>query len=289
MTKELLIGAHMSASGGVSNALLKGHEIQATTIQLFTNNQKQWNSRAIPEDELQKWHEALEKTGITQIMSHDSYLINLGSPKLELLKKSQKAFKEEIQRCQLLGLDYLNFHPGAATGSSEEECLDTIVESLLGFESLLADGQLRILLETTAGQGTSVGHRFEHLTYILDRTKNRLPIGVCIDTCHIFAAGYDLREEKSFDETFRLFDQVVGLDHLYAFHINDSLKELGSRRDRHAPLGKGEIGEACFAMLMTDPRTKHLPKYLETPDGDTNWKGELALLREMATHDSYKN
>lgn len=289
MKDQPLIGAHMSASGGSFNALLKGQQIKATTIQLFTNNQKQWRGREITEEELQKWKEALKDTHMQEMMSHASYLINLGSPKPELLQKSRAAFEQEIKRCQMLHLSFLNFHPGAATGSTEEECLDTIVESLLTFEPLLKNGKLRLLLETTAGQGTSVGHKFEHIAYIIENTKEKIPIGVCIDTCHIFAAGYDIRDEKSFHATMQQFDQIIGLEHLYAFHINDSMKELGSRRDRHAPLGKGEIGLKCFELLMTDPRTKDLPKYLETPNGDTNWEGELALLREMAGYVPNKN
>lgn len=289
MKKDLLIGAHMSASGGAYNALLKGHKINATTIQLFTNNQKQWRNREIPQEELDKWNKALSETGIQSIMSHSSYLINLGSPKPELLQKSRKAFGEEIERCKMLDLTYLNFHPGAATGSTEEECLDKIVESLLECEALLENSSLRLLLETTAGQGTSVGHKFEHLSYIIEKVKNKIAIGVCIDTCHIFAAGYDLRDQKAFNETLALFEQIIGLEHLYAFHLNDSLKEFASRRDRHAPLGKGEIGITAFELLMTDPRTKHLPKYLETPNGDTNWEGEIALLREMADYAPSKN
>lgn len=284
MKEKFLIGAHTSTAGGVHKALYEGEKIGATTVQIFTSNQKQWNGRVFSEEELFLWEKALKETQIEKVMSHSSYLINLGSPKDELLEKSRQAFRQEIDRCQKLNLSYLNFHPGAATGSSEEECLDRIVESLREMEPLLQNSKLRLLLETTAGQGTSVGHRFEHLNYIIQNTRDTIPIGVCIDTCHIFVAGYDIRTNEACSHTLHEFDEIIGLEHLYAFHINDSLKGLNSNRDRHASLGEGEIGLECFQFLMTDSKIKHLPKYLETPNGDKNWKQEIILLREMADH-----
>jgi deoxyribonuclease-4 len=280
-SSPLLLGAHTSTAGGVHNALYEGRDIGATTVQLFTSNQKQWHGRTFSEEELTAWEKARSETGMTHLMSHDSYLINLGSPNQETLQKSRKAFQEELKRCHLLQLTYLNFHPGAATGSSEEECLDAIVESLLLMAPLAHQGSTRLLLEATAGQGTSVGYRFEHLAYILQKASKKLPLGVCIDTCHIFAAGYDLRTADACKQTLQTFDEVVGLEHLYAFHFNDSMKELGSRVDRHAPLGKGCIGIEAFRYLMTHPKTAHLPKYLETPDGPPLWKEEIALLRSF--------
>ena len=277
----ILIGAHTSISGGVHKALLRGAEIGATTVQIFTSNQKQWHGSPIPGEEVEKWFETLEETGLKKIMSHDSYLINLGSPKPDLLQKSRKAFEEELSRCHQLKLSYLNFHPGSATGSTEEECLDLIVESLLSFEKQAAQGETRLLIEATAGQGTVVGDSFEHLDYIISRVKHKIPIGVCIDTCHIFAAGYDLRTPEACNDTLKTFDTIVGLSHLYALHLNDSLKPLNSRVDRHANLGEGEIGIACFDYLMTDPRTEKLPKYLETPNGETKWKDEIAHLKKI--------
>ncbi len=279
---KVLVGAHTSAAGGAPNALYEGKEIGATTIQLFTSNQKQWHGRKILPEEIDEWKRALEETGIEKVMSHDSYLINLGSPDAEILEKSRNAFLAEIERCSLLNISYLNFHPGAATTGSEEECLDTIVESLLALEKTLSSKNVRLLLETTAGQGTSVGHTFEHLDYILEKVAKKIPIGICIDTCHIFAAGYDLRTKAACQATLHTFDKIVGLEHLYAFHLNDSMKELGSRVDRHASLGQGKIGIECFEFLMTDPRTRSLPKYLETPDGATHWKQEIALLKKFA-------
>ena len=278
----MLIGAHTSIAGGVHNALLKGQEIGATTIQIFTSNQKQWNGRTFREEELSLWHKTRAETDISHIMSHDSYLINLGSNKIDLLAKSRKAFREEIERCLALDLTYMNFHPGAATGDSEESCLDRIVESLLILKPLLENRQLRLLIEATAGQGTTMGYSFEHLSYIIDRVKETIPIGVCIDTCHIFAAGYDIRGEEGWKNILQEFDRVVGLNHLYALHVNDSLHGLGSKKDRHANLGKGEIGIKCFEAMMAHPKLRALPKYLETPNGELMWKDEIAMLKNFA-------
>ena len=280
--EELLIGAHTSAQGGAYHALLEGQEIGATTVQLFTRNQRQWAAKPLSQEEIDLFKSTLDATGLKKIMSHDSYLINLGSPDGEALKKSRKAFKDELIRCQQLGIAFLNFHPGASVASTEEECLDTICASLEHVEDVVAQGPTRLLLETTAGQGTCVGHRFEHLAYILDRVHKKIPIGICIDTCHIFAAGYDIRTKKDWDETLETFDKVVGLQHLYAFHVNDSLQPFGSRKDRHAALGTGKIGMECFQVMMHHPLIREIPKYLETPDGPPLWKKEIALLREFA-------
>lgn len=284
MTKKLWIGAHTSAAGGAPNALLEGKEIGATSIQLFTSNQKQWTGRKITKEEIALWEKTLDETGISEVMSHDSYLINLGSPDPEMLQKSRKAFREEIERCHLLKIPYMNFHPGAATTGSLEECLQTIAESLLEMENLINMGPTRIVLECTAGQGTSVGHRFEHIAAIIGNVKHKIPLGVCIDTCHIFVAGYDIRTEEGMKKTLQEFDDVIGLKHLCAFHLNDSAKELGSRVDRHAQIGQGKIGYEPFRFLMTSPKTRHLPKYLETPDGPPAWKKEIELLRNYAEY-----
>lgn len=279
---ELLIGAHTSAQGGAHNAILEGHAIGATTVQLFTSNQKRWEGKQITDAEVDLFKQAVHATGLKKIMSHDSYLINLGSPDPEALHKSRKAFKEELIRCQRLDLAFLNFHPGAALDGSEEECLNRIAESLEHMEDLIDKGNTRLLLEATAGQGSSVGWRFEHLAHIIERVHKKIPVGVCIDTCHIFVAGYDIRTKEGWEETLEQFDKIVGLKHLYAFHLNDSMKPFASRKDRHAPLGKGEIGLECFKVMMTHPLMRELPKYLETPDGPPLWKDEIALLREFA-------
>jgi len=277
--KKIFLGAHTSAAGGSHNALYQGQEIGATSIQLFTSNQKQWTGRQITDDDIYLWEKALAETGIENVMSHDSYLINLGSPKPELLEKSRKAFREEIQRCHQLKLTFLNFHPGVATAGTLEECLETIATSLLEMEELIHKGTTKILLESTAGQGNTVGHRFEHLGSIIKAVSHKIPIGVCIDTCHAFAAGYDIRTAEGWERTLKEFDDLIGLEYLSAFHINDSLKDLGSRVDRHAPIGEGKIGSESFRFLM---KNNDLPKYLETPNGPESWKKEIATLREYA-------
>ncbi len=279
--KDLLIGAHTSAAGGVYNALLEGQKIGATTIQLFTSNQRQWAAKPLPKETIETWKKTLQETGLKEIMSHNSYLTNLGSSDPVNLEKSLIAFRQEIERCLELGVTYLNFHPGAALKGDPQECLDRISESLLTFEDILANSPTRLVLEATAGQGSAMGHRFEHLGYIIEKVKHRIPIGVCIDTCHIFAAGYDIRTQDAWDVTLKEFDRLVGLQHLYGFHVNDSLKALGSRVDRHAQLGEGLIGLESFRVLMTDPRTREIPKYIETPNS-LFWEKEIQLLRDLA-------
>ncbi|MFS8563648.1 MAG: deoxyribonuclease IV [Rhabdochlamydiaceae bacterium] len=281
-TQELLIGAHTSSQGGAFNALLEGKEIGATTIQCFTANQKRWEGKEISEKDIELWEEALLKTDIQKVMSHDSYLINLGSPNKEGLVKSKNAFKKELHRCHQLKISFLNFHPGAALDSSEEECLKTIVSSLSEMETLAEKGPTRLLIETTAGQGSTVGWKFEQIAYLTDKLHKIVPIGVCIDTCHIFAAGYDIRTKADWDKTLKEFDKIIGLKYLYALHVNDSMKPLGSKKDRHAPLGEGEIGIESFKAMMKHPDLIEIPKYLETPDGPPLWKKEIKMLREFA-------
>lgn len=278
--QELLIGAHTSAAGGAFKALLEGKQIGATTIQLFTANQKRWEGKPLVDEDIAAWKKALAETGLKKIMSHDSYLINLGCPNEETLLKSRAAFREELIRCQQLEIDFLNFHPGAALHESPERCLEVIVESLNELEPLAAKGKTKLLLETTAGQGSAVGWRFEELGYIIERAK--VPLGVCLDTCHVFVAGYDIRTAEGWEKTLDEFDRHIGLKYLCAFHINDSMKELGSRVDRHDYLGKGKIGIESFKFLMQDKRTRELPKYLETPGGCEAWVEEIALLRSFA-------
>lgn len=280
--EKLLIGAHTSAAGGVSNASVAANKIGATTFQLFTANQKQWKGKEISAEEADKFLSNVKEFDQKQIMSHASYLINLGSVKPELIEKSREAFQRELLRCTQLRLSYLNFHPGAFTTGSLEESLDLIVESLKSFAPILENSSLRLLLETTAGQGSTIGHRFEHLDYIIKQVQDFVPIGVCIDTCHIFAAGYDISTHQSWDNTLAEFDQVIGLKHLYAFHLNDSKFEVGLKKDRHENLGHGKIGLSSFKFLMTDKRVRDLPKYLETPNGDNFWKEEIQTLRKLA-------
>jgi len=280
--KELLIGAHTSTQGGLHNALIEGQSIGATTVQLFTSNQRQWNSRVLTEELIEHYAKTLRETHLQDIMSHASYLINLASPNEDVHTKSKKAFRSEIERCQALKIRYLNFHPGAALDDSVENALNRIVESLLEVEEFFDDDDLILLLETTAGQGSVIGACFEELAHIIERTQDKLPIGVCIDTCHIFAAGYDIRTEADLQKTLKEFDTIIGLDKLYAFHLNDSQHDLGSRKDRHEALGEGKIGLDCFRFLMRSPITREIPKYLETPGGPPLWDKEIGLLRDFA-------
>jgi deoxyribonuclease-4 len=278
----LLLGAHTSAAGGAPHALQEGARIGATTIQLFTSNQRQWHDRKISQEEQVEWQRLLHETGICEVMSHASYLLNLGSPNPEVLQKSRVAFRQELKRCHLLQLAYLNFHPGSATDGQPEACLDRIVESLLESAEIIEQGKTRILIETTAGQGSNVGYCFEQLSYIIEKVKDKIPIGVCIDTCHIFTAGYDIRHAIGWDQALHTFDAIVGLHYLYALHLNDSAKPWNSRLDRHASLGDGHIGMETFKRIMTHPQLSHIPKYLETPDGPEKWREEIALLKTFA-------
>ncbi|MCH9611967.1 MAG: Endonuclease 4 [Chlamydiia bacterium] len=282
--EHLKVGAHFSVQGGAHLALERGAAIGANVAQIFTSNQKQWKGRVFSDEEIALWNETKARTGLSSIMSHGSYLINLGSNKPELLKKSHDAFADELKRCHDLHVDYLNFHPGAATGATEEECLQRIIDQLRSLKTLIGEGPTMPVLETTAGQGTCVGYTFEHLSTIIEGVKDVMPIGVCIDTCHIFSAGYDIRTRESWDHVLKEFDRIIGLKHLVAFHVNDSMKPLASKRDRHANLGEGEIGLESFEFLVTDERTRHLPLYLETPNGDTMWEKEIQLLIDLATN-----
>jgi deoxyribonuclease-4 len=281
MSESLLIGAHTSSAGGAFNALYAGETIGATTIQFFTSNQRQWTSKTITPEEIEKFEIALSETRISHVMSHGSYLVNLGSAKKDILDKSLKAFGQEIQRCHLFKIPYLTIHPGSAVDQEEEECIDIIIDSLLTYEKELNKGQTKIVLETTAGQGNNVGYKFEQLGYIIKKINQKIDVGVCVDTCHIFAAGYDIRDNDGWNKTLLEFEDKIGIKYLVAFHVNDCAKEFGSRKDRHANIGKGKIGLTSFKSLMTHPKLRHLPKYLETPLGNKHWKDEISLLRNF--------
>lgn len=282
--KRVLIGAHTSIAGGLYHALEEGVAIGATTIQIFTANQRQWHPKVPTQDDARRFKIKKEETGIEAVMSHASYLLNLGSPKAETLHKSRDAFREEIKRCRMLDISFLNFHPGAALDSPREACLDTIIESMLAVQDLLPDDKLLLVLETTAGQGSTIGYSFEEIAYLIQGTAGKVPVGVCMDTCHVFAAGYDIRTSKGWEDTLNAFDEQVGMKFLTAFHLNDSMKPLGSRKDRHAPLGKGEIGLDSFRCLMKNDDLAYIPKYLETPGGASVWKGEIQWLMQEATN-----
>ena len=273
------IGAHVSASGGVENAPLNAHNIGATAFALFTKNQRQWFSPELTEQSIAMFKSRCAEYGYTaaQILPHDSYLINLGSPDAESLEKSRKSFIEEMHRCELLGLDRLNFHPGSHLKNiSEEDCLKTIAESI----NIALDKTQGVIavLENTAGQGTNVGYRFEHLRAIIDLVDDKSRVGVCIDTQHAFAAGYDLLSEEGFDEVWKHFDEVIGFEYLRGMHLNDSKKELASRVDRHETLRNGLLGANPFMRIMQDSRFDNIPLILETPD-ETLWAEEIEWLK----------
>ena len=283
MQDTLLLGAHLSIAGGLHKAIDAGKEIGATTVQIFTANQRTWASNPILEEEVLRFRHALKETGLSHIMSHGSYLINLGSPHANVREKSLKAFREEILRCQALGVTYLNIHPGAALDSPVEECLDRVVNALLSvvdcFDRQLS---LHLLLENMAGQGSVLGATFEQLAYIIDRVKGSFPIGVCMDTCHAFTAGYDIRTKSALEKTLEEFDAAIGLEYLQAMHLNDSVFDLGSHKDRHELLGCGLIGKEAFSAIMQESRLERIPKYLETPGGLEIWKTEIAWLRQLS-------
>lgn len=275
-------GAHVSASGGVENAIKNAKDIGATAFALFTKNQRQWLAPALTTEQIATFRNAMIEAGYEpkQVLPHDSYLINLGHPEDEGLAKSRESFFEEMQRCELLGLDRLNFHPGSHLKKiSEEESLNRIAESI---NMVLARTKgVTAVLENTAGQGSNLGFRFEHLAYIIERVEDKSRVGVCLDTCHSFAAGYDLRTKEACDATFAEFDRVVGFNYLRGMHLNDAMKPLGSRVDRHSPLGDGEIGWECFKYIAQDPRFDNIPLVLETPD-EVRWPEEIAKLKEFA-------
>ena len=276
------IGAHVSAAGGLENAPLRAREIGATGFALFTKNQRQWMAKPLTDSEIEAFRTACAQAGYApgMILPHDSYLINLGHPDAEALAKSREAFTDEMRRCEQLGLDRLNFHPGSHLQQiSVEESLDRVAESIN--RALAATRGVTAVIENTAGQGSNLGHRFEHLRRIIDGVEEKSRVGICIDTCHAFAAGYDLRTAAACEATFAELDEVVGLHYLRGMHFNDALKPLGSRVDRHAPLGEGAIGLACFRYIAQDARFDGIPLILETPD-EARWPEEIALLKAFA-------
>lgn len=276
------IGAHVSSSGGVQNAPLNAAAIGATAFALFTKNQRQWHSAPLTEQNISLFKENCAKVGISSehILPHDSYLINLGHPTEEGLEKSRSSFLEEMQRCEQLGLKLLNFHPGSHLKEiSVEACLERIAESI----NITLDKTREVcaVIENTAGQGSNVGNRFEELKYIIDRVEDKTRVGVCIDTCHAFAASYDLTTVEQCEKTFALFDEIIGYQYLKGIHLNDSKKGVGSKVDRHESIGKGEIGITAFEWMMKNPHFDNIPLILETPD-EALWSNEIQMLKELA-------
>ena len=274
------IGAHVSASGGVEYAPVNAHEIGANAFALFTKNQRQWVSKPLTAESIDLFQQNCEKYGFLPeyILPHDSYLINLGHPEEEGLTKSRAAFLDEMQRCEQLGLKLLNFHPGSHLNKIDTEaCLSRIAESI----NIVLDKTKGVtaVIENTAGQGSNLGNEFWHLRYIIDKVEDKSRVGVCLDTCHTFTAGYNFLQD--YDQVFNAFEQEVGFSFLRGIHLDDSKKEVGSRVDRHDSIGQGYIGNAFFERLMKDTRFDNLPIILETPD-ETLWTKEIAWLREVS-------
>jgi deoxyribonuclease-4 len=276
------IGAHVSAQGGLENAAINAHAIGARAFALFTKNQRQWQAPALTAKSIEAFKAACQQYGYApeHILPHDSYLINLGHPEAEGLEKSRQSFIGEIQRCQALGLSMLNFHPGSHLRAIDlDTCLERIADSI----NIALDHTQGVtaVIENTAGQGSNVGFDFAHLAAIIDRVEDKSRVGVCIDTCHAYAAGYDLATDEGFDKTWQEFDRIVGFGYLRGMHLNDAKKGLGSRVDRHDSLGKGILGTRCFELLMQDPRFDNIPLILETPD-ETLLAQEIEWLYSLA-------
>ncbi len=275
------IGAHVSASGGVENAPRNAHEIGATAFALFTKNQRQWAAPALSAEQIAAFREACRNYGYTpqQILPHDSYLINLGQPDLEALEKSRNSFLDEMRRCEQLGLKMLNFHPGSHLNKiSLDECLRRIAESInIALEKTTG---VTAVIENTAGQGSNVGFSFQHIAAIIDRVEDKSRVGVCLDTCHTYSAGYDLKSEAGYAQAFQEFDEIIGANYLRAIHLNDTKKPFASRVDRHDSIGKGLLGIEFFQRFMKDPRFDNMPLILETPD-ENLWADEIKLLKSF--------
>ena len=280
------LGAHVSAAGGADQAVLRAVEIGATAFALFTKNQRQWQGKPLTDEAIAAFKRACRIHGFApaQILPHDSYLINLGHPEAEGLDKSRAAFIDEMQRCEQLGLTLLNFHPGSHLNKiSEADCLSRIAESIN--LALDATQGVTAVIENTAGQGTNLGWRFEHLASIIEQVDDKRRVGVCIDTCHAFAAGYDLRTEEDCERTFKQLGDIVGFNYLRGMHLNDAKSEFNSRVDRHHSLGEGNIGKTVFSYIMRDPRFDNIPLILETVNPDI-WAEEIAWLRAQQTEEA---
>lgn len=276
-------GAHMSISGGVWRAFGRGEAVGCETMQIFGKNQRQWRASPFSPGEVADFRAEQERTGIGPVVVHVSYLINLASPKEDLWERSVGAFADELERCATLGVPYLVMHPGAHTGSGEEAGVLRVAEAFRRLFDAGVGAGVMVLMETTAGQGTVLGYCFEHLGRLMDLVGHWGRVGVCVDTCHVFAAGYDFRTPETYAATFGRFDEVVGLEHVKVVHVNDSLHALGSRRDRHAHIGQGCVGVEGFRLLVRDVRFREVPMILETPKGKdmVEDRENLALLRAL--------
>ena len=270
----LLLGAHFSISKGLHNALHKAESYECNALQMFTKNSQTWKERILSDKDIALFHKTKDELGIKEIASHTSYLINPAAHDKEKHDMSCNALKQELIRSSLLGIPYAVLHPGSHTGKGETEGIQRIAESINQIFAEIPDLHTRLLLETTAGQGTGIGHTFEQLAAIMEKIDDKKKIGICLDSCHIFAAGYDIRNEKSYQKTTERFDSVIGMKNLYLIHLNDSKKELGSKVDRHEHIGKGFIGINAFRYIINDERLQSVPKIIETPKGEQAEKGE---------------
>ena len=264
----MLLGAHMSIAGGVFNAPIAGKKATCDTVQIFTKSSNQWKAKPLTDEEIARFFEEQKNTGVTVACAHDSYLINLGSPDKELYKKSSEAFEIEYERCDMLKIPSLVMHPGSHLGDGEEAGLKRIADAFNRLFEKHPDNKTVVCLETTAGQGTNLGYRFEQLAQIIDWVEDKPRIGICLDTCHIFAAGYPIQTENDYKATMKEFDTTLGLERLKVIHLNDSKKVFGSRVDRHEHIGRGKLGLEPFRFLLNDKRLSKIPKILETPKGD---------------------
>lgn len=277
------LGAHMSIAGGVANSLLRGKKAGCETIQIFTKNSNQWRSKPLTTEEIEQFQAARRETGIDPILAHTSYLINLASPDDDLWEKSLEVFQVELERCITLCIPYLIFHPGAHSGAGEEVGLNRVTQALNEVFRRVEDTSVTVLIETTAGQGTGLGSRFDQIARLIEDSFYPERIGVCLDTCHAFAAGYDIRTPEAFEQTLEEFDRTIGIDRLKAVHLNDSKGDLGSSLDRHEHIGMGKIGVEGFRLLLNHPRLRRLPMVLETPKGPDMKEDieNLAVLRSL--------
>ena len=280
-----LLGSHVSISGGLHRAFAQGTAIGCTALQIFTKNASRWQAKPLTEQEIASFQAHWQESGISTVIAHDSYLINLATPDDELWQKSQRALLEEVLRCAQLGIPYLVMHPGSHVGTGEAAGLKRVAQAFDAIHQQTPRCAAQILIETTAGQGTNLGAQFEQIATILELVEDSARLGVCFDTCHAFAAGYELRTADGYAATFAAFDKLIGLSRLKAIHLNDSVKGLGSRVDRHAPIGQGAIGLAGFRLLMQDPRFLAIPLILETPKGSDPVAADqanLQILRNLA-------
>jgi len=281
--KKLLLGAHMSIGGGVHLSLIRGAELGCTAIQIFTKSARGWYAKPIPKEDVLAFKENVKKTGIWPVVAHTSYLIDLGTPDPERLQKSRDSLVVELERAELLGIPCLVLHPGSHLGKGEDEGIKRIAESLNLVHERTKGFRVKIALETTAGQGTNLGYRFEQIARMIELTEEDDRLVVCYDTCHTFAAGYDIRTREGYERTFAEFDEIIGLNRLRVFHLNDSKGDLGSRLDRHIHIGEGKLGVEPFRMLLNDPRFYDLPFIIETPKEDDWDRRNLELLRSLAS------